>query len=137
MSPGAVAGNGQVGRRFLSTPVESGRIQYPRDAGIVDRGILILMIKKNPFFFLCPWLIRFLCCARDKENSGWKPTHPTSVFALQTSISPPDGTTLTALIQMLNADVRLVGFHPPQRKTFSTKHFFSNIYEKCFASFVR
>jgi hypothetical protein len=54
MSPGAVAGNGQVGRRFLSTPVESGRIQYPRDAGIVDRGILILMIKKKTFFFFVP-----------------------------------------------------------------------------------
>ncbi len=44
--------------------------------------------------------------------SGWKPTHLTSVFALRTSILLPDGTMLTALIQMFS-DVRLVGFHPP------------------------
>jgi hypothetical protein len=42
-----------------------------------------------------------------------KPTHLTSVFALWISVLLSDGTMLTTLIQMLNADVRLVGFHPP------------------------
>ena len=40
-----------------------------------------------------------------KRFSGWKPTHLTSVFALWTSVLPPDGTTLMALIRMLNTDV--------------------------------
>ena len=39
-----------------------------------------------------------------KISSGWKPTHLTSVFALQTSVSPPDGTMLTDV----NMDVNLV-----------------------------
>jgi hypothetical protein len=48
--------------------------------------------------------------------SGWKPTNLTSVFSLRTSVLLPDGTTLTALIQMLIemfVDVRLVGFLQP------------------------
>jgi hypothetical protein len=48
--------------------------------------------------------------------SGWKPTNLTYVFSLRTSVLSPDGTMLTALIQMLIrrfADVRLVGFLPP------------------------
>jgi Nucleoplasmin-like domain len=36
---------------------------------------------------------------------GWKPTHLTTVFALRTSVLPPDGTTMKALIWMLNTDV--------------------------------
>jgi len=39
-----------------------------------------------------------------KISSGWKPTHLTSVFALQTSILLPDGTTLTAFADV-NTDV--------------------------------
>jgi len=42
-----------------------------------------------------------------KISSGWKPTHLTSVFALQTSIllpELPDGTTLTAFADV-NTDV--------------------------------
>jgi hypothetical protein len=40
-----------------------------------------------------------------KISSGWKPTHLTSVFALRTSVLPPDGTMLMVLIRMLNTDV--------------------------------
>jgi len=39
------------------------------------------------------------------KHSGWKPTHLASVFALWTSVLPPDGTILTALIRMLKMDV--------------------------------
>jgi hypothetical protein len=39
-----------------------------------------------------------------KISSGWKPTHLTSVFALLTSISLPDGTTLMAFADV-NTDV--------------------------------
>jgi hypothetical protein len=48
----------------------------------------------------------------EKSSNGWKPTHQTFVFALWTSVSPPDGTTLTALIQMLNTD-GTDGWFPP------------------------
>ncbi len=48
--------------------------------------------------------------------SGWKPTHLTSIFSLRTSVTSPDGTMLTALVdvkyrclQMLD---RLVSTHP-------------------------
>jgi len=39
-----------------------------------------------------------------KYNSGWKPTHLTSIYPTDICL-PPDGTMLTALIQMLNTDV--------------------------------
>jgi hypothetical protein len=42
------------------------------------------------------------------SSSGWKPTHPTSVFSLRTSVfTSPYGTTLIdfADLQMLNTDV--------------------------------
>ncbi len=49
-----------------------------------------------------------------KDYSGWKPTHLTSVFSLQTSVLlPPDGTTLTAFTDV-NTDVA-DRFPPTQR----------------------
>jgi len=43
-----------------------------------------------------------------ETNSSNIRIYPTEIHLL------PDGTTLTVLIQMLNTDVRLVGFHPPK-----------------------
>ncbi len=45
-----------------------------------------------------------LKCNCSNGISGWKPTHLTSVFALQTSVLPPDGTTLKAFANV-NTDV--------------------------------
>ncbi len=58
--------------------------------------------------------------------SGQKPTHLTYVFTLWTSVLPPDGTTLTALIWMLNTDVCgcQIGWFPPVCSFIN----FSNLY---------
>ncbi len=45
-----------------------------------------------------------LKCNCSTDTSGWKPTHITYVFALRTSVSPPDGTTLKAFADV-NTDV--------------------------------
>jgi hypothetical protein len=73
------------------------------------------------------WLIKSSCLApalgvtkitineRYDFGSGWKPTYLTSVFSLWTSVlSPPDGTTLTALADV-NTDVAgcSIGLFPP------------------------
>jgi hypothetical protein len=53
----------------------------------------------------------------EKILSGWKPTHLTSLFSLQTSIfTSPHGTMLTAFADVKNRCLRMldeVGFHPP------------------------
>jgi len=48
------------------------------------------------------------------KDSGWKPTHLTSVFALRTSILLPDGTTLMAFADV-STDVAgcSIGWFPP------------------------
>ncbi len=55
----------------------------------------------------------------EQKNSGWKPTNLTSVFPLRTSVLSPDGTTMTALIQILIQMLRLLGFLPPPKNTVS------------------
>jgi hypothetical protein len=62
----------------------------------------------KPSLAVIPWNIAILFYKTDLlafNYNGQKTTNLTSVFTLRTSVLPPDGTTLMALIRMLNTDV--------------------------------
>jgi hypothetical protein len=63
--------------------------------------------------------------SRSKNAVGWKTNLITSVFFVWTSIFLPHGTMLITLIWMF-ADVRLVGFHPPQKNVSGKTKIYRN-----------